>query len=146
MVEKKYESYKELPVYREADKRMKKEVEEFIKKYHPSNDEMYLQLKRYELKHLSKKEKRVPNAIFTVILTLFVVWFYFMTRQSLNDQDAGNPIVMMIVGVVLIVLYVLYIKGVFSQSKSEIARIDKALSGSNMPEFTFTGKSDSISK
>ncbi|MBE6116820.1 MAG: hypothetical protein E7187_08380 [Erysipelotrichaceae bacterium] len=146
MAEKKYESYKELPVYREADKRMKKEVEEFIKKYHPSNDEMYLQLKRYELKHLSKKEKRVPNAIFTVILTLFVVWFYFMTRQSLNDQDAGNPIVMMIVGVVLIVLYVLYIKGVFSQSKSEIARIDKELAGSNMPEFTFTGKSDSISK
>ena len=52
MAEKKYSSYKELPVYREADKQMRREIEEFVKKYHPSNDEMYLQLKRYELKNL----------------------------------------------------------------------------------------------
>ena len=144
MAEKKYESYKELQVYREADKRMKREIEEFIKKYHPSNDQMYLQLKRYELKHLDKKEKRIPNAIFSVVVTVFVIWFYFMTRQSLHEE--GSPIVMLIVGIILIILYVLYIKGVFSQSKSEIARIDKELSGSNMPEFTFTDKKDSISK
>ena len=146
MTEKKYESYKELPIYREADKRMKREVEEFIKKYHPSNDEMYLQLKRYELKHLNKKEKRVPNAIFTLVMAVFVVWFYFMSRQSLNDENAGSPIVMLIVGIILIILYVLYIKGVFSQSKSEIARINKKLAGSNMPEFTFNSRSDDISK
>lgn len=146
MAEKKYESYKELQVYREADKRMKRKIEEFIKKYHPSNDQMYLQLKRYELKHLGKKEKRTPNAIFGAVVTVFVVWFYFMTRSSLNNENAGSPIVMLIVGIILIILYVLYIKGVFSQSKSEIARIDKELSGSNMPEFTFTAKKDSISK
>ena len=44
----------------------------------------------------------------------------------------------MTVGIVLIVMYLLYYKGVFSQSKADIAKIDKELSGSNMPEFTFS--------
>ena len=136
MAEKKYSSYKELPVYREADKQMRREIEEFVKKYHPSNDEMYLQLKRYELKNLDKKEKRTPNAIFALIMTVVVVIFFVMTRQSMKNE--GNPVVTIIVGIVLIVMYLLYYKGVFSQSKADIAKIDKELSGSNMPEFTFS--------
>lgn len=138
MAEKKYESYKELSVYRNADKQMRREVDEFIKKYHPSNDEMYLQLKRYELKNLDKKDKRNPNTVFGLIMMVVVVIFYVMMRQSMDNE--GNPIMMIIVGVILLIMYVLYYNGVFSKTKSEIAQINKQLSKTNMPEFAFSEK------
>ena len=134
MAQNKYESYKELKAYREADKSVRREMDAYIKKYHPSNDEMYLQLKRYELKNLSRKEKRTPNGIFTIIMLAVRAVLYFLLRKSLNGET--NTAALIIALIIMSVLYFIYYKGWFSASKTEIKKIDKELADSKMPEFT----------
>ena len=138
MAQGKYESYKELKVYREADKVLRREIDAYIKKYHPSNDAMYLQLKRYELKNLSPKEKRTPNGIFTLIILAVRAVLYFLLRKSLNGE--ANTAALIIALIIMSVLYFIYYKGWFSASAAEIKKIDKEMADFNMPEFTFHNK------
>ena len=135
MARGKYASYKETKVFREATKSMKREIENYIKEYNPTNDEMYLQLRRYELKNLDKKEQRTPNVIFSFILVIMVIVFYFII---LNEKDTpSNPIILLLFTVIMLVMCIGYYAGWFSKTKAELRSIEKELNSSpNLPEFT----------
>jgi len=129
------ESYKNLKVYKEAPKSLKKSIEKYISDYKPSNEQMYWQLKLYEQNHLSKKEKKATNGVALIAIFLATIGF------TLAIDKTTDPTLVVIMLIFLIALLILLWSGVFSEYKRQVRKIKKQLANyPELPEFKGTEK------
>lgn len=129
------ESYKNLKVYKEATKSMKRAIEDYQKQYHPTNDQLYLQLRLYELSHLSKKEQRKPSGLAAIIILGTIILIYVGIIFS------KNPIISIALSAIMIVLAAGFYLGLFSEAKMEKKKIRKQLAQlGELPDFTGNDK------
>lgn len=129
----KYQHYKDMDAYKNAPKSLKRDMDEYMKNYHPSNDEMYLQLRKYELTHLDKKKRREPGLVFSLIFGVMAILFFFVIKSEMDNSS--NPIGLLVYTAIMTVLCIGYYAGWFSKAKAEIRKINKELTESKLPEF-----------
>ena len=137
MAEFKYINYKDSDVYRNAPKSLKRAIEDYISTYKPSNQMMYLQLRRYELNHLDKKQKRAVGPMFSLVITVLVIVSYFSMREQINGTSDLRILIPLLS--ILITMCIVYYAGWLSDANLELRQIRKELKKyPEIPEFTGT--------
>ena len=119
-------NYKDTKTYKQADNKLKADLERYKKENKIDNGQMYLLLLRVDYRSLPNEEKQKGNKAAELLVISGIITFLAMTARQRKD-------LLPFAGAYLIIVTIIYFSGILNPIARQLSNINKLLK-KNYPE------------